>query len=362
MKRLLQELRHKPIFWLLVLAPAVILAEHAAPKAHTLLFVLSIVAIVPLAALLSSATESVAAKTGDTIGGLLNASLGNLTELVIALTALRAGMFDLVKSSIAGAIVANLLFMLGVSFLVGGLRHHVQEYNAATARLQIAMVLLATVTLLVPSALAGWEEQFEGTTYLHDLSVGLSILLVAIYALGLLFSLGTHREVFGSKAHEAGDETPWPLAIALIMLAVATILIALVSEVFVGSVEHAALQFGMSAAFVGFIVVAIVGGAAEAFTAIAAARKDRLDLSVGIAFGSAAQIALFVAPALTLASYFIGPAPMDLSFTRGQVSAVFIAMLTAALVANSGKSTWFTGTQMIGVYMVFAITLYLLPT
>ncbi|HET7297360.1 MAG TPA: calcium/proton exchanger [Burkholderiales bacterium] len=360
MKRLLQELRHKPILWLLVLAPAVILAEHAAPKAHTLLFVLSVVAIVPLAALLSSATESVAAKTGDTVGGLLNASLGNLTELVIALTALRAGMFDLVKSSIAGAIVANLLFMLGISFLVGGLRHHVQEYNAATARLQIAMVLLATVTLLVPSALAG-REQFEGTTYLHDLSVGLSILLVAIYALGLLFSLGTHREVFGSKAHEAGGETPWPLAVALIMLAVATILIALVSEVFVGSVEHAALQFGMSAAFVGFIVVAIVGGAAEAFTAIAAAGKDRLDLSVGIAFGSAAQIALFVAPALTLASYFIGPAPMDLSFARGQVSAVFIAMLTAALVANSGKSTWFTGTQMIGVYMVFAITLYLLP-
>jgi Ca2+:H+ antiporter len=361
MKRILQELRHKPIFWLLVLAPAVIVAEHAVPTAHTPLFVLSVVAIIPLAALLSSATESVAAKTGDTVGGLLNASLGNLTELVIALTALRAGMFDLVKSSIAGAIVANLLFMLGISFLVGGLRHHVQEYNAATARLQIAMVLLATVTLLVPSALAGWE-QFEGTTYVRDLSVGLSILLVAIYALGLLFSLGTHREVFGSKAHAPGDETPWPLPVALIILAFATIFIALVSEVFVGSVEHAAMQFGMSAAFVGFIVVAIVGGAAEAFTAIAAAGKDRLDLSVGIAFGSAAQIALFVAPVLTLASYFIGPAPMDLSFTRGQVSAVFIAMLTAALVANSGKSTWFTGTQMIGVYMVFAITLYLLPT
>jgi Ca2+:H+ antiporter len=360
-KRILQELRHKPILWLLVLAPAVIVAEHAAPKAYTPLFVLSVVAIVPLAALLSSATESVAAKTGDTVGGLLNASLGNLTELVIALTALRAGMFDLVKSSIAGAIVANLLFMLGISFLVGGLRHHVQEYNAATARLQIAMVLLATVTLLVPSALSG-GEQFEGSTFLQDLSLGLSILLIVIYALGLLFSLGTHREVFGSKAHEAGDEKPWPLPVALIMLTVATIFIALVSEVFVGSVEHAALQFGMSPAFVGFVVVAIVGGAAELFTAITAASKDRLDLSVGIAFGSAAQIALFVAPVLTLASYFIGPAPMDLSFTRGQVSAVFIAMLTAALVANSGKSAWFTGTQMIGVYMVFAITLYLLPT
>ena len=360
MKRILQELRHKPILWLLILAPAVIVAEHAAPKAHTLLFVLSVVAIIPLAALLSSATESVAAKTGDTVGGLLNASLGNLTELVIALTALRMGMFDLVKASIAGAIVANLLFMLGLSFLLGGLRHHVQEYNAATARLQIAMVLLATVTLLVPSALAGGVE-FEGTTFLRDLSLWLSVLLIAIYALGLLFSLGTHREVFGAKTHEGGDETPWPLPVALIVLAATTVLIALVSEVFVASVEHAALQFGMSASFVGFVVVAIVGGAAESFTAVAAARKNRLDLSVGIAFGSAAQIALFVAPVLTLASYFIGPSPMDLSFTRGQVSAVFIAMLTAALVANSGKSAWFTGTQMIGVYLVFAITLYLLP-
>jgi Ca2+:H+ antiporter len=154
---------------------------------------------------------------------------------------------------------------------------------------------------------------------------------------------------------------PLPLPAALIVLAVATPFVALVSEVFVASVEHAAVQFGMSAAFIGFVVVAIIGGAAESFTAITAARKNRLDLSVGIAFGSAAQIALFVAPVLTLASYFIGSSPMDLSFTRGQVSAVFIAMLTAALVANSGKSAWFTGTQMIAVYMVFAITLYLLP-
>ncbi|HEU0258148.1 MAG TPA: calcium/proton exchanger [Burkholderiales bacterium] len=361
MRRILTELRQQPIYWLLVLAPAVVIAEHAAPKAHTMLFVLSVLAIVPLAALLSSATESVAAKTGDTVGGLLNASLGNLTELVIALTALRMGMFELVKASIAGAIVANLLFMLGISFLLGGLRHHVQEYNAASARLQIAMVLLATVTLFVPSALGGAAE-FEGTVFLRDLSVGLSILLIAIYALGLLFSLGTHREVFGAKAHEAHGEEPWPLPVALIVLAVATLFVALVSEVFVASVEHAALQFGMSAAFVGFIVVAIVGGAAESFTAIAAARKNRLDLSVGIALGSAAQIALFVAPVLTLASFVIGPSPMDLSFTRGQVAAVFIAMLTAALVANSGKSAWFTGTQMIAVYMVFAITLYLIPS
>ena len=361
LKRILQELRHKPIFWLLVLAPAVIVAEHAAPQAQTLLFVLSIAAIVPLAALLSHATESVAAKTGDTIGGLLNASLGNLTELVIALTALRMGMFELVKASIAGAIVANMLFMLGASFLVGGLRYHAQEYNPATARLQIAMVLLATVTLLVPSAI-DVGGRFEGSTYLQELSLWLSALLIGVYALGLLFSLRTHREAFGSKKHDAGDEKPWPLPVALIVLAVVTVLIALVSEAFVGSVEHAALQFGMSPAFVGFVVVAIVGGAAESFTAIAAARKNRLDLSVGIAFGSAAQIALFVAPVLVLASHFIGPAPMDLSFTHGQVAAVFIAMLTGAMVANSGKSFWFTGAQMIAMYMVFAITLYLLPS
>ena len=360
MKTVLRELRHKPVLWLLVLAPAVIAAEHAAPEAHTLLFVLSVAAIVPLAALLSYATESVAARTGDTIGGLLNASLGNLTELVIALTALHMGMFELVKASIAGAIVANLLFMLGLSFLAGGLRYHVQEYNAATARLQIAMVLLATVTLLVPSALAGREE-VQGSTLLADLTVGLSLLLMLVYALGLVFSLGTHREVFGSKAHEPGEEKPWPLAAALAALAVATVLIALVSEVFVASVEQAAPKFGMSSAFVGFVVVAIVGGAAESFTAIAAARKNRLDLSVGIAFGSAAQIALFVAPVLALASHFIGPAPMDLSFTPGQVAAVFIGMLTAAMVANSGKAAWFTGAQMVAVYMVFAITLYLLP-
>jgi Ca2+:H+ antiporter len=360
MRRILQELKHQPIFWLLVMAPAVIVAGHVAPQAHTLLFVLSVVAIVPLAALLSHATESVAAKTGDAVGGLLNASLGNLTELVIALTALRLGMIDLVKASIAGVIVANLLFMLGMSFLLGGLRHHVQEYNASTARLQVAMLLLATVTLLVPSALAD-NTQLAETGYLGDLSVGLSILLIACYGLGLYFSLGTHRDVFGSKGNHAGDEKPWPMPVALGALAVATVLIAMVSHVFVESVQHAAEQLGMSPAFVGFVVVALVGGAAESVTAFAAARKNRLDMSVGIAIGSATQIAMFVAPLLVLASYFVGPQPMDLGFGTGQVVAVFLAMFTVAMVANSGRSAWFTGVQLLAVYSVFAITLYLLP-
>jgi Ca2+:H+ antiporter len=361
MNRILRELKHKPIFWLLAVAPAVIIAGHAAPQAQTLLFVLSVVAIVPLAALLSHATESVAARTGDTIGGLLNASLGNLTELVIALTALRLGMIDLVKASIAGVIVANLLFMLGASFLLGGLRHHVQEYNPATARLQVAMLLLGVVTLLVPSALAD-VEQLQATGYLATLSIGLSVLLIAVYALGLYFSLGTHSDLFGSKAHHDADEKRWPLPVALGALAVATVLIAMVSHVFVESVQHAAEQLGMSPAFVGFVVVALVGGAAESVTAFSAARKNRLDMSVGIAIGSAVQIALFVAPVLVLASFFVAPQPMDLAFGNGQVVAVFIAMFTVAMVANSGRSGWFTGVQLLAVYLVFAITLYLLPS
>jgi len=347
-------------FWMLAPALAVIVAGHLAPQAHTVLFVLSVAAIVPLAALLSHATEAVAARTGDTIGGLLNASLGNLTELVIALTALRLGMIELVKASLAGAIVANLLFMLGASFLAGGLRHHEQDYNRLTARVQTSMLLLATVTLLVPSALAG-REQLQASGFLQDLSIGLSILLIASYALGLVFSLGTHRKHFGSKAHAEPEAAPWPLGTAIAALLGATVLIAMVSHVFVDSVQHAALQLGMSQAFVGFVIVALVGGAAESFAAISAARKNRLDLSVGIALGSASQIALFVAPVLVLASHFVGPAPMDLAFPNGQVVAVFIGMLTVAMVASSGKSAWYTGVQLIAVYLVFAITLYLLP-
>jgi len=362
MNRILQELRKNPIFWLLPLAPVALAAEHYAPEAHTLLFFLSVAAIVPLAALLSHSTESVAAKTGDAIGGLLNATLGNLTELVIALTALRAGMFELVKASIAGAIVANTLFMLGASFLIGGLRHRVQEYNPLGARLQVNLLMLATVTLLVPSALGGAGGE-EASGFLATLSVGLSILLIAVYALGLLFSLVTHREFFGGKEHAGeGEEKPWPLGVAIAGLAVATVLIALVSEVFVESVQQAALALGMSPAFVGFVVVALVGGAAESMTAISAARKNRLDLSVGIAMGSAAQIALFVAPVLALASHAIAPAPMDLSFAPGHVLAVFISMLAAALVAMTGRSAWYMGVQLIAVYCVFAITLYLIPS
>jgi len=360
MSALLKEIRHNPLLWLLAFVPVVFAASKFKPEAHTLLFVLSVLAIVPLAALLSHATESVAAKTGDAVGGLLNATLGNLTELVIALTALRAGQYMLVKASIAGAIVTNSLFMLGASFLLGGLKYHVQEFNRVSARLQAGLLFLATIALLVPSAISR-ADPVAGTAITQKLSVGLAVLLIVAYGLGMLFSLKTHRELFVSVEHGEAGEAPWPIGLALATLAGVTLLVALVSEVFVESVQKAAESFGMTPAFVGFIVVALVGGAAEMASAFSGARKNRLDLSVGIALGSAAQIALFVAPVLLLASYFIGPTPMDLQFWPGAVVMIFLATLTASLVTNSGRSTWFVGAAVLMVYLIFAMTLYLLP-
>jgi Ca2+:H+ antiporter len=356
---LLKEIRHNPLLWLLVFVPVVFAVETLAPDAHTLLFLLSVLAIVPLAGLLSHATESVAAKTGDAVGGLLNATLGNLTELVIALTALRAGQYMLVKASIAGAIVTNTLFMLGASFLLGGLKHRVQEYNRAGARFQAALLFLAVIALLVPSAIANVDRAPGAVT--QALSLGLAVLLIAAYGLGMLFSLKTHPELFASAGHAEEGEAPWPMGIALVTLAGVTVLVALVSEVFVESVQEAAVSFGMTPAFVGFIVVALVGGAAEMASAFSGARKNRLDLSVGIALGSASQIALFVAPVLVLLSYVLGPTPMSLEFWPGAVSMMLIATLTATLVTNSGRSAWFVGVLLLMVYMVFAMTLYLLP-
>ncbi len=361
MKHLLEEIRHNPLLWLLALVPIVLSAQFLSPEAHTLLFLLSVAAIVPLAALLSRATESVASRTGDMIGGLLNATLGNLTELLIALTALRAGQYVLVKASIVGAIVTNALFMLGASFLLGGFTHHVQEFNRNTARLQAGLLFLATIAMLIPSLLAEADATSANPAFTQSLSVGLSILLIVTYALGLLFSLKTHRELFASVAHGEAGEPQWPLRLALITLAAVTVLVAFVSEVFVESVQQAAVALGITPAFVGVIIVSLVGGAAEMVSAFSAARENKLDLSVGIALGSAVQIALFVAPVLVLFSYVIGPTPMDLQFWRGAVAMTVIAAITASLVTNSGRSAWFLGALIVTVYVIFGMTLYLLP-
>src|SRR5689334_4149443 len=351
---LLNDIRNTPLLWLLVLVPVVLVLEHLKPEAHTLLFVVSVLAIVPLAALLSRATEAVAARTGDMIGGLLNATLGNLTELLIALAALRAGQYVLVKASIAGAIVTNTLFMLGLALLLGGLKHHVQEFNRNTARLQAGLLFLATIAILVPSVVADPDTGAAGKAFTHTLSASLAVVLIVTYALGLLFSLKTHREFFGAAEH-AHDEEPWPMTLALVTLAGVTVLVALVSEVFVESVQQAATSLGLSPAFVGFIIVAIVGAAAEMVAAFSAARKNRLDLSVGIALGSASQIALFVAPVLVLLSYVLGPSPMDLTFWPGAVAMILIASMTASLVSNTGRSAWFIGCLVTVIYLIFAL-------
>ncbi|AJD42510.1 calcium/proton exchanger protein [Rhizobium gallicum bv. gallicum R602sp] len=360
MNPLLKEIRDSPMLWLLAAVPVVFAAATLVPEAHTALFVLSVLAIVPLAGLLSHATESVAAKTGDAAGGLLNATLGNLTELVIALAALRAGEYTLVKASIAGAIVTNTLFMLGASFLLGGLKYHFQEFNRASARLQSGLLFLATIALLMPSAVAGVEST-SAAAAAQKLSLGLAVLLMIGYGLGLLFTLRTHREIFAGAEHTQAGEAPWPIGLALATLAGVTVLVALVSEIFVESVQKAAQAFGMTPAFVGFIVVALVGGAAEMASAFSGARKNRLDLSVGIALGSASQIALFVAPVLVLLSYVVGPSPMDLQFWPGAVVMVLLATVTAMFVTNSGRSAWFVGVLALMVYMIFAMTLYILP-
>ena len=360
MNALLKHIAKTKLLWLLVFVPVVIAAAKLKPESHTLLFVLSVFAIVPLTVLLSHATESVAAKTGDAIGGLLNATLGNLAELIIALTALRAGQYMLVKASIAGPIVANTLFIMGAAFFLGGLKHHVQEYNKFSAHLQAALLLLATIALLIPSAISQVDSTVSAP-FIRHLSVGLAVLLIMAYGLGLLFSLKTHKELFASVQHAQEGEAPWPMAVALSTLAVVTVLVALVSDIFVESVQKAAETFGMTPAFVGFVIVALVGGASAMPTAFSGALKNRLDLSVSIAMGSASQIALFVAPVLVLASYFIGPTPMDLTFWPGAVVMMLFATLTMAIVTNSGRSAWFVGVLVMMVYAIFAMTLYMLP-
>jgi len=252
------------------------------------------------------------------------------------------------------------MMVVTAAFFLGGLKHDTQEYNRASARLQAGLLFLAVVAILIPSAVTE-ADSVAGSKFMGTLSACLSVLLIVVYGLGLLFSLKTHREFFGSAEHGDAGETPWPLGLALATLAGVTVLVALVSEVFVESVQQAAISFGMTPAFVGFIVVALVGGAAEMASAFSGARKNRLDLSVGIALGSASQIALFVAPVLVLLSYVIGPQPMDLEFWPGAVVMMLIATMTAALVTNSGRSAWFIGVLVLTVYLIFAMTLYLLP-
>lgn len=348
--------------WLLIFVPITVGLHYGTPDAHTQIFLCACLAILPLAGWLGKGTENLACHTGEAVGGLLNATFGNAAELIIAIAAMRSGLYDVVKASLTGSIIGNVLLVAGLSMFAGGLRYKTQTFNRMAAQNQATMLLLAAVSLIMPAAyhyLAGpAAAAHEG-----DISMEISVILLIVYAASLVFTLITHKALFGSEGGEAhgGEAQPWSVGKSIAVLAGATALIAWVSEILVGSVEHAAHSFGMTSVFVGVIVVAIIGNAAEHSTAILVARKNRMDLALGIAIGSSIQIALFVAPVLVLMSYFLAPTPMNLVFTPAEVLAVTLSVLICAQTANDGECNWMEGIQLLAVYAILGVVFYFLP-
>ncbi|MEK7413025.1 MAG: calcium/proton exchanger [Planctomycetota bacterium] len=347
--------------WLLIFVP-IAAWLHFATSEHTWVFITASLAIIPVAGWMGRATEHLAAHTGEGIGGLLNATFGNAAELIIALVALSLGNHDVVKASITGSIIGNILLVLGAAITAGGLRHSVQRFNGTGAHSHTSMLLLAAAALLVPAVfhMLGGAHAAE-----RDLSLEISVVLLVTYAASLVFTLKTHRHLYsGGKGEGADPEhaAGWSIGRSVAVLTGATVLIAVLAEWLVGSVEHAAHAMGMSNVFVGVIIVAIVGNAAEHSTAIFVARKNRMDLAIGIALGSSIQIALFVAPVLVLASYWIGPGPMDLVFTPAEVFAMVMAVLIAGQILSDGESHWLEGVQLLSVYIILALLFYWLPS
>ncbi|HEY8153232.1 MAG TPA: calcium/proton exchanger [Myxococcota bacterium] len=348
--------------WLLVFVPFAIALEHFAPEQSLWIFLAAAVAIIPLAGFMGRATEELAVHTGEGVGGLLNATFGNAAELIIAIAALRAGLDEVVKASLAGSIIGNILLVLGAAMFAGGLRNRPeQSFNAAGARSQATMMTLATIALILPAAFQ--RALGSGAAPLASLSVWISIVLLAVYAANLFFSLGTHRALFsGAHGAEEGEHAAqWSVGRAVLVLAGATVGIAWISEILVGAIEPAGHALGLTDAFVGVFVVAILGNAAEHATAITAAVKNRMDLSLSIAIGSSVQVALFVAPLLVLLSYAIAPAPMDLAFSGGLVLTVLLSVLILGQVAGDGRSDWLKGVQLLAVYVILGLAFFFAP-
>jgi len=352
-----------PMNWLLLFIPITIGLEHLAHVSAPVLFFMAAVAIVPIAAQIVGATEQLAHRTGDAVGGLLNATFGNAPELIIAFVALKAGYLEMVRASLVGAILANLTLALGVSFLLGGLRFHQQRFNPTAARAYSTMMFLAAVSMTVPSAFSRVFGPNEVIRQEQFLNIGIAVLLLIAYGLYILFSLRTHTATFASvdSGHEAHHEEQWSVPRAVITLLAASVLAAWMSEILVGAAEETGKALGMSQLFIGIVLVAIVGGAAESGSAIAMARKNKMDLSVGIAAGSCIQIALFVAPILVLASYFVAPQPLELAFGRAELGSLFIAVMIGAMVSGDGEANWYKGVQLITVYAIIAMMFYLMP-
>jgi Ca2+:H+ antiporter len=358
----------RPVHYLAVFIPVAVGLEiaHASP---VLIFLAAALGVIPTAAVMGEATEQIAAKTGPGIGGFLNVTFGNAPELIIAFFALKEGLQEVVKASIVGSIIGNILLVLGAAMLVGGLKREKQTFNRTAAAAQSAMLLLALTALIMPAlfqlihggGLPGvGDERVDFGSDLETLSLGVALVLVLSYVAGLVFSLKTHRQLFNPYEEDAeGHETGWTMRRAVISLATAAVLVGLMSEILVGSIGEASHEIGLSEFFVGVFVVAIVGNAAEHWVAVLVAAKDKMDLAVGIAIGSSAQIALFVAPVLVLLSFVIGPAPMALVFNGYELGGLVFAVLIANFLTQDGESNWFEGVQLLALYAVLGIVFFL---
>ncbi len=337
----------------------------------TVLFITSALGVVPTAALMGRATEELAERSGPGIGGLLNVTFGNLPELIIAFLALNAGLYEVVKGSVIGSILGNALLVLGASMLVGGLKNHTQSFAPKAASAQATMLILAGIALLLPAILwvtAGGslprpgEADPEFSNEILTVSLIVSIVLLGTYSLGLLFSLRTHRDLFNPESEtdqhaEVGHE-PWSVKKAVILLAIAGLLVGVMSEILVGSIGEFAENAGVSEFFIGVIVVAVVGNAAEHWVAILVAYKNKMDLAVNIAIGSSAQVALFVGPVLVVLSFFFGPTPLPLVFNALEIAGILLAVFIASYIAGSGESTWFEGLMLLSVYVTLGVVFF----
>jgi Ca2+:H+ antiporter len=354
--------------WPYLLTPFIPLAvaldiAHASPG---VIFATSALGIIPTAALMGRATEELAARSGPGIGGLLNVTFGNAPELIIALFALGSGLHEVVKATLVGSVIGNTLLVMGAAFLVGGIGRKEQEFSVTGVSVQTTMLLCAATAMVMPGIFElvegkglpspGAERVDFGSTVEH-LSVAVAVVLIVIYVCGLFFSLKTHRDVFNPE-YEDEDSWGWTTRTSILMLAIAGVAVGVMSEVLVGSISDASHSIGLSEFFIGAIVVAIVGNAAEHWVAVLVARKDKMDLAVSIAVGSAAQIALFVAPVLVLCSFFVGPGPLSLVFNGFELTGLIVAALIANYVTQEGRSNWFEGVQLLGVYVILALAFY----
>jgi Ca2+:H+ antiporter len=357
-----------PMGWPYLLTPlipiAVVLDVVGAPA--TAVFAVSALGIIPTAALMGRATEELSARSGPGIGGLLNVTFGNAPELIIALFALGKGLQEVVKASIVGSIIGNILLVLGAAMLAGGIGHEKQTFSSSGAGFQTSMLMLAAAAMVMPAIFElvegkglpqpGAQAVHYGGTVEH-LSLAVAIVLIVTYVIGLFFSLKTHRDVFNPD-YEDEDGWGWSVRTSVTALAIAGVLVGVMSEILVGSITAASHSIGLSEFFIGVIVVAIVGNAAEHWVAVLVALKDKMDLAVNIAIGSSAQVSLFVAPVLVIVSFFIGPFPLALVFNGFELGAILLAVLIAQYVTQDGESNWFEGVQLLAVYIVFGLAFY----